>query len=820
MKIRFYLGLIVVALLAISCDNAGTVDGLPGGGGDSGTGGNTTVKSETHGVGVSPSKISLAVGESQSFVATYVGTTQEGLTAEEINDAGFSWEITKKASDLTSISEKGRLFIGEGEKGQIVVKAISKADENSWGTAVVTFSSRPTKRIFTVNFDLNGGVRGSSSSIAPIQVQDGESVASTLTKPWTNPVNTSTVGVGDTSYHRFDSWTSYPIVDGAEGVVNEDEGGEPWTVDTPITGNILVVANWTIAEKVYATLSFDTDAKSDTPQDLNSLRTGNTLNELKRSLPTPTANPDLYDFKGWYTSKSYSIAFTEDSPITEEKMTLYAKWTNKVFTISFFLEDGTKIGEKTAENNSTITLPETPLKNGWKFGGWIIMDAEEVTFFTNATVVHGDLNLEATWIDDSVKINRITVAFDGYKVEASLDALDETGSIYKYALPSFAESVTVVAEAEGKIGTPVVTYDKPNGIVAVDNSKIQANNTDTTTLGITVKSESGNTTENYVVVLTKQTITNTSNIVGSVISNTKFFKNESTGKWDESHFYTGNGNLKVKDDLTIPSAKILLVAGGGGGGAFGVDGEFKGGGGGGGGLSWINGGVSLSGENIIKVGLGGIGGNFSNAGYGPKQGELIEEVVYQGIGQSGGDTSIIVGGTTYTAVGGGGGGYGGMQEPTPRNGAGVAGGSGGGGSSGSVDKLIQPGAGGADTRETTQGYSGAAGSEMHGTGGGGGGAQSAAILGDKAGSGLAVQAGHSDSGVSTTYYYMSTDNHIYTYSAGGTGGRAEVTEAAAEGAHYGDGGDGASNADHVIGGKGHDGIVIVRWQWVPASLVE
>ncbi|GBG11113.1 hypothetical protein PAT3040_05898, partial [Paenibacillus agaridevorans] len=51
-------------------------------------------------------------------------------------------------------------------------------------------------------------------------------------------------------------------------------------------------------------------------------------------------------------------------------MTLYAKWTINVYTVSFESNGGSAVEATTVEHGDTMEAPEVPTRTGYAFGGW------------------------------------------------------------------------------------------------------------------------------------------------------------------------------------------------------------------------------------------------------------------------------------------------------------------------------------------------------------------------------------------------------------------------------------------------------------------
>jgi hypothetical protein len=271
------------------------------------------------------------------------------------------------------------------------------------------------------------------------------------------------------------------------------------------------------------------------------------------------------------------------------------------------------------------------------------------------------------------------------------------------------------------------------------------------------------------------------------------------------HTFTSGGTFTITNNLNCD----ILVIGGGGSGA-----TTDGGGGGAGGLVFASAQNLTSGSYTINIGAGGIAG----AGGAVRQ------------GVNGGDSSIVLTGSTlYIAKGGGGGGcdYG-AGVPA------IAGGSGGGAGSSSQTTTYYIGAASNQSSQSgisgTNGFGNAGGNgssiagQYGGGGGGGAGSAGSSYPTGNGGNGLyQVTINSTTYNFSTVYGYSFGQNvggnyyvcggggggHGYNgpggYGGGGTGGNGGTSATT-----YGGGG-GGGGAGFSQGGNGYQGLVIIRY---------
>ena len=95
-----------------------------------------------------------------------------------------------------------------------------------------------------------------------------------------------------------------------------------------------------------------------------------------------------FNFAGWYFDAALTQPF-DGQPITAD-ITLHARFTPIVYTITYTLNGGTLIGQPTTFTieSATITLP-TPTRPGFSFEGWFI--APTLTGAVATTIPHGTM---------------------------------------------------------------------------------------------------------------------------------------------------------------------------------------------------------------------------------------------------------------------------------------------------------------------------------------------------------------------------------------------------------------------------------------------
>ena len=123
----------------------------------------------------------------------------------------------------------------------------------------------------------------------------------------------------------------------------------------------------------------------------------NTDDEVKITEPmAPTA--DGVVFAGWYTDNTYATEFNFNDALTDDEVTIYAKWKNE-YTVTF---DANSVTPKETLDSKTYldgdALGELPelTADGYVFKGWKDSNGASVT---DATKVTDNMTLYAQWKD-------------------------------------------------------------------------------------------------------------------------------------------------------------------------------------------------------------------------------------------------------------------------------------------------------------------------------------------------------------------------------------------------------------------------------------
>ena len=113
-----------------------------------------------------------------------------------------------------------------------------------------------------------------------------------------------------------------------------------------------------------------------------------------------------YAFEGWYTSEYYYTEWDFDNDTVYRDMTLFAKWSQDEFTVTFDTGAGSKIDPVQVHRGETIEKPVDPAREGYVFGGWYTSSSYYREWDFSYDKVTEDMTLYARWDE------KYTVTFD------------------------------------------------------------------------------------------------------------------------------------------------------------------------------------------------------------------------------------------------------------------------------------------------------------------------------------------------------------------------------------------------------------------------
>ena len=214
------------------------------------------------------------------------------------------------------------------------------------------------EKTYTVTFDTAGGTQ-----IDPIVIKEGESL-----KEIEEPKKEG---------YLFVNWLKYGI---------------EYNLDKPINEDLTLQANWveepTIPNTYMVTLVIDD-------------KTEKTVVKENDVIKEPTIpKKDNYRILGWYLGNE---KYDFNNKITKD-ITLTAKYELNIVTVTYDLNGGVGLALEIIPKNTTIKIPETPQRPGYRFLKWTLNDKD----FSFTTKVTKDITLKAIW----ELIEYVTITFD------------------------------------------------------------------------------------------------------------------------------------------------------------------------------------------------------------------------------------------------------------------------------------------------------------------------------------------------------------------------------------------------------------------------
>lgn len=242
--------------------------------------------------------------------------------------------------------------------------------------------------------------------------------------------------------------------------------GENRVLAIPVgtTGNVVVSAKW---EPITYTIDFDTNGGLPTLSSIDYTIESDsfTLQEITKA---------GYTFDGWYNGET---KVTEITTGTYGNMTLVAKWTADLYTISYDLADGVNSPENPTSytiESGLITLKD-PTREGYTFAGWY--NGEQLVTTIDSNTLE-NISLTAKWTVNSYKL---TFDVDGnltektFKYGESVTAIENPTKVghtfvgWSEELPETMPANDITVEAKWEINSYDITYDLAGGVNNSEN---------------------------------------------------------------------------------------------------------------------------------------------------------------------------------------------------------------------------------------------------------------------------------------------------------------------------------------------------------------
>ena len=139
-----------------------------------------------------------------------------------------------------------------------------------------------------------------------------------------------------------------------------------------------------------------------------------------------------FTFAAWYKEVALTNEWKFDTDVVIADVTLYAKWTQNTYTVTFNSNGGSEVAAQTvAEGDKAVEPQPAPPREGYYFGGWYT-DKPEFTNKWNfdTDVVTANITLYAKW--GTIKLVETWNSEYGYKCEFEYDEQNRITKISRY----------------------------------------------------------------------------------------------------------------------------------------------------------------------------------------------------------------------------------------------------------------------------------------------------------------------------------------------------------------------------------------------------
>lgn len=228
----------------------------------------------------------------------------------------------------------------------------------------------------------------------------------------------------------------------AEAVVSVDESGMVAALSSGSAvisvsdseGTVTVTCTITVRDQF--TVSFD--SHGGTEIDSITVIEGETI-------PVP-ASPEKsgWEFDGWYADEEYSDLWEFSTDRVSSDMSLHAKWRLPTYSVTFDCQGGSDIVEVDVTQDTPVSKPADPARNGYTFNGWYRESSCTTAFDFNDDITE-DTTLYAGW--DLVTYN---IHYDLFNSTYTGNGLVSGGNYSTYTIES-ADIVLQDVESAGAI---------------------------------------------------------------------------------------------------------------------------------------------------------------------------------------------------------------------------------------------------------------------------------------------------------------------------------------------------------------------------------
>lgn len=165
----------------------------------------------------------------------------------------------------------------------------------------------------------------------------------------------------------------------------ENGGGTQYTTSSTVYSNLILYAKWTGKPKTVTLEPENGESSAYVDYKYGDI-----------FVIPETPERDGYDFKGWFTQQDgKGTQYTSATVITAD-ITLYAKWTRKCYTVTYYPENGNSVSTVEFYHGDSFSAPEIQ-REGYTLVGWYVDTNDETTKYTDQDVIYSSLELHAKW---------------------------------------------------------------------------------------------------------------------------------------------------------------------------------------------------------------------------------------------------------------------------------------------------------------------------------------------------------------------------------------------------------------------------------------
>jgi uncharacterized repeat protein (TIGR02543 family) len=225
------------------------------------------------------------------------------------------------------------------------------------------------------------------------------------------------------------------------------------SIPTGSEGDITLYAKW---DEMQYSISYNLYGGT------NDASNPTSYNDESEDIILKSPTKEYHDFKGWYTDADFTNRITYIASGTTGDITLYAKWDETQYSISYSLYGGTNdVSNPTSYTISSedITLAD-PTKDGYTFEGWYT----DSSFSTKSASIrkgsNGNVTFYANWsasityvLDDGTNDSSNPSTYETKDGDITLKDASKTGYTFMgwYKDEDFSEKVTSINAKDGDI---------------------------------------------------------------------------------------------------------------------------------------------------------------------------------------------------------------------------------------------------------------------------------------------------------------------------------------------------------------------------------